>query len=184
MSRLKHQLPMESLKMIYNSLVLPHFYYAILVWGFDCERLNKLQKRAVRIIHSTKYNAHTEPLMRASNMLKIKDIFDTQCIKFIYRFNHRLLPTYFENVFQRNHEIHARATRRATDFYCFPVNRSRTKFCIRHYIPKLYNNLPSNIKEKFDTHSMESLSQHFKKWRINSYMLECQVANCYVCGRR
>ena len=50
------------LKILYNSLVLPHLQYCILSWGFESDRIFKLQKRAVRIITCSKYNAHTEPL--------------------------------------------------------------------------------------------------------------------------
>ena len=42
MSRLKFMLHEDTLKLIYNSLVLPHFYFSILAWGFESERLIKL----------------------------------------------------------------------------------------------------------------------------------------------
>ena len=62
MSGLKYQLDKTTLVLIYNSLVLPHFYFSILAWGFESERLLKLQKKAIRTIHRAKYNAHTKPL--------------------------------------------------------------------------------------------------------------------------
>ena len=68
MSRLKHVLKPSTLVTIYNSLIL-------LCWGFESERLVKLQKRAVRIIHRAKYNAHSEPLLQKSGLLVLKDIF-------------------------------------------------------------------------------------------------------------
>ena len=37
-------------------------------------RLDKLQKRAVRIITCSKYNSYTEPLCRKLNLLKINDL--------------------------------------------------------------------------------------------------------------
>ena len=52
------------------------------VLGFEWGRLTKLQKRALRIITNSKYNAHTEPLFKDLYLLKIKDIFDVQCMKF------------------------------------------------------------------------------------------------------
>ena len=54
MNRIKNQVPKCVLKMLYNSLVLPHMQYAILTWGFKLGRLNRLQKRAVRIISGSK----------------------------------------------------------------------------------------------------------------------------------
>ena len=64
MCRLKNFLPSHILRMLYNSLVLPHLQYSILTWGFKASRLEKLQKRALRIITRSKYNAHTEPLFK------------------------------------------------------------------------------------------------------------------------
>ena len=97
MSRLKHLLQSSTLLTIYNSLVLPHLYFSILCWGFESQRLVKLQKRAVRNIHRAKYNAHSEPLLKKSGLLALKDIFDFQCCKFYYKFKHSLLPDYFTN---------------------------------------------------------------------------------------
>ena len=75
MSRIKRFTSSGILRMIYNSLVLPHLYYVILAWGFNNNRILKLQKRAVRIISKAKYNAHTEPLFKNLMLLKIQDIF-------------------------------------------------------------------------------------------------------------
>ena len=62
MYKLKHFLPQPILKMLYTSLILPHFHYGILAWGMFSTRLFKLQKKAVRMINNSKYNAHTDPL--------------------------------------------------------------------------------------------------------------------------
>ena len=50
MCRLKNFLPLHVLRILYNSLILPHLQYGILTWGFCLGRLEKLQKRSVRII--------------------------------------------------------------------------------------------------------------------------------------
>ena len=44
--------------------------------------LIKLQKRAIRIITDSKYNSHTEPLLKSLNILKINDIFTIQFLTF------------------------------------------------------------------------------------------------------
>ena len=162
MSRLKHVLKPSTLVTIYNSLVLPHLYVSILCWGFESERLVKLQKRAVRIIHRAKYNAHSEPLLKKSGLLALKDIFDFQCCKFYYKFKHNLLPDYFTNFFTLNNQIHNYNTRSSADLHRFPVNKSRTDSCIRHYIPSLFNSLPPEVKNRFDTHSIAVFSHGYK----------------------
>ena len=151
MSRLKHLLQSSTLLAIYNSLVLPHLYFSILCWDFESERLVNLQKRTVRNIHRAKYNAHSKPLLKKSGLLALKDIFDFQCSKFYYKFKHSLLPDYFTNFFTLNSQIYNYDTRNSSE-HRFPVNKSHTNLCISHYIPYLFNSLPIEVKNRFDTH--------------------------------
>ena len=56
--RVKHYLSSRELKLLYNSLILPHINYCAAVWGSNyftrIFRIFKLQKRAVRIIDKKK----------------------------------------------------------------------------------------------------------------------------------
>ena len=54
----------------------------------------------------SKYNAHTEPFFEELKLLKVKDIFDVQCMKFRYKFTNDLLPNFFRSMFRYNHKIH------------------------------------------------------------------------------
>ena len=107
MCRLKNFLPLHVLRILYNSLILPHLQYGILTWGFCLGRLEKLQKRSVRIITRSKYNAHTDPLFKSLNLLKLKDIYTNwvcwsytssssiiyyQCILWIWSLNRSEIP--------------------------------------------------------------------------------------------
>ena len=69
--------------------------YAILVWGFKCNRLVELQKRLVRIITCSRYNAHTDPLFKSTEILKVANILDLNALKFYYKYIHGKLPSYF-----------------------------------------------------------------------------------------
>ena len=61
---LKRFLPIHILRSLYFSMVQSSIMYCILTWGFDYYRIEKLQKRFVRIISFSKYNAHSEPLFK------------------------------------------------------------------------------------------------------------------------
>ena len=63
LNRFKYVLPLCIKTMLYNTLILPHLTYGIMVWGYQRNRLNKIQKKAIRIITSKKYNSHTEPFL-------------------------------------------------------------------------------------------------------------------------
>ena len=51
--------------MLYCSLIYPYFYYCNIVWAStyktNLRRLVILQKRWIRIINKSHFNAHTDP---------------------------------------------------------------------------------------------------------------------------
>ena len=99
MNRLKRYLPFSAMKLMYDSLILSHLQFGITCWGFEWNRILKLQKRALRIMTNSKYNAHTEPLFKELEMLKVKNIFDVQYMKFWYKFVNKSLPEYLARCF-------------------------------------------------------------------------------------
>ena len=74
LNKIKLFLPSRILKTIYSSLILFQLNYGILVWGQNYKRIFKLQKRVMRIITCSKYNAHSEPLFKELKLLKLEDI--------------------------------------------------------------------------------------------------------------
>ena len=111
MNRLKRYLPISAMKLMYDSLILSHLQFGITNWGFEWDRISKLQKRALRIMTNSKYNAHTDPLFKQLHLLKVKDIFDVQCLKFWFKFVNKKLPNYFRDMFKYNYELHEFGTR-------------------------------------------------------------------------
>ena len=109
--RLKNIIPISVLRTLYNTLILPHFHYCILSWGFRMGRLKLLQKRTVRVMCRSRYNAHTDPLFKKLNLVKLSDLFTLNAYKIYYKLRHVSLPTYVANMFKdfsRNHEHETR----------------------------------------------------------------------------
>ncbi len=44
LNKLKHFLPLKTKLIIYNSLIVLHLNIGILAWGYQCDRIIKLQK--------------------------------------------------------------------------------------------------------------------------------------------
>ena len=150
-NKLKYVLPRNVLLQLYNSLFLPHVNYGILIWGHNYERIEKLQKRAVRFITQSKYLAHTDPIFIKLNLLKIQDIFKLNRLKFYYKYLTKSLPDYFQNlIFTRQSRYN---TRRSDDLTPSKVNHVFATKCISHNIPNVINRLPNEIRDKFLTHS-------------------------------
>ncbi len=74
LNKLKHFLPPNTLYSMYNALILPHINYGLLLWGHQAHRIFKLQNKAIRIISLSKYNAHTSPIFKRLQLLKLDDI--------------------------------------------------------------------------------------------------------------
>ncbi len=97
--------------MIYNSLIASHFNFCILAWGYQCDRLIKLQKKVIQILNLSKYNAHTEPIFKELKLLKVKDILKLQEFKFYFKYNNWKLPYYLQSLpFSPNSDIHDHET--------------------------------------------------------------------------
>ena len=86
LNTLKHVLPTNILKMIYNSLILCHLNYGILLWGGGLSIMQMInftnsKKKAIRIITSSNFLAHSEPIFKQLHLLKSYDIYKCQLLK-------------------------------------------------------------------------------------------------------
>ena len=184
LNRLKHILPTEIKLMIYNSLILSHINYGILIWGYHSDRLYKLQKKAMRIITVAPYNAHAEPIFKSLNILKISDIFTLFQLKFYHKLINNKLPNYFTNLqFEQNQNIHHYYTRSSMNIHLPKINHSFATRCIRYSLPVILNNSPTYIFNKLFTHSLKGFSVYVKNDFIKNYIFVCTNANCYVCNQ-
>ena len=75
LNRLKNMYPQPGLLSIYNVLFLSHMTYGLLLWGNQVEQVSKLQKKSVRLLTGSEYLAHSEPLFKELELLKIEDLY-------------------------------------------------------------------------------------------------------------
>ena len=95
--KLKNEFPTSILKSIYNTLILPHLNYCVLCWGSQTNRIHLLHKRAIRNINNANYRAHSEPIFKSLNILKIDDIYYLSILKFYSKLINNNLPHYFDS---------------------------------------------------------------------------------------
>ena len=95
---------------LYYSFLYPHLSYCVQIWGSACHShilsLIKLQKRAVRIIKSAPYRAHTEPLFQELNILPFHKIFQYSVIIFMFKCFNNMLPPLFAQLYLKNCDLH------------------------------------------------------------------------------
>ena len=162
---------------------VPHLYYGVLVWGYERTRIFKVQKKSLRAISSARYDAHTEPLFRNCNLLKIEDIHKVQQFKFFYKLTHKDLPEYFNAISLQTQvgDIHDHITRNRKKFYTQRIYHRFAEKSIRHSIFHTLNDAPELIRNKIDTHSFQGFSNYTKTFFLRKYSDQCQITNCYVC---
>ena len=97
-------LPKNILLSLYNTLILPHINYCILSWGKESDSILLLQKRAIRAIASAGYRAHSEPLFKIYNVLKVTDIYQQRLLIFYYKILNNVISANFNIHIQHSHE--------------------------------------------------------------------------------
>ena len=63
---------------------MSHANYGILLWGPCSNKIANLHKKAIRIRRNSRYHEHTEPLLKAYGLLKVKDIYYLKYSKAYY----------------------------------------------------------------------------------------------------
>jgi len=115
----KNFLNLQSLKHIYYTLFHSHLVYANSVWtstsSTNFEKVFKLQKAAIRIVNAAKYNAHTEPLFKTSNILPLQLLRVYFALDFMHLKHCGLLPNIFGRQFPLNREFRGNMDRELRD---------------------------------------------------------------------
>ena len=182
MNRIKKSIPQQILNLMYNSLILPHIYFCITAWGFKCNRIFTLQKKALRIITKSKFNSHTEPLFRELSILKVEHIFQMQCLNLYYNVINERTPDFFSKMFKLKSRMHSHETRQKNYIHIAGTRTTSAKQCIRQYIPTVLTSIPTLVSDKITTHSYAGFSRYAKQYFIQLYKYECVISNCYICS--
>ena len=133
---------------IINRFILSNFIYCPLVWHFSpCEsmrKIKKIQKRCLRIILND-YESDYETLLCNSKKptLEIRRL-KTLAVE-IFKTLNEIKPPYIKNIFTPKEN--AKVRRNGITVNCINTSRFSTQI-LRSLRPKIWNNLPSNIKSE------------------------------------
>jgi hypothetical protein len=185
LARLKHFLPINILKTIYDSLILPHLNYSITAWGNirnqEIRRLRTLQKKAIRHISKSKYNSHT-PIFKKHKILTLDDLFLANCCKIYAKIGNTIHHPYFTEELQTNRITHNYTTRQTENIHYTNITKLIEEQSLNYKISLAWNNLPPQIKAASHK-SCHLFSKHLKQHFISSYPDNCSIDNCYICNR-
>ena len=146
----------------------------------------------MRIITGNYYIAHSEPIFKSLELLKIYDIYKLKILKFYYNLTNYCLPVYFNNYLDViNNELpHSYQLRiNARPLIRLPKIRHQfAEFGLQYQLVNLLNNTHEHYPEilaKIDlkNHSMSAIGVYIANIYLNTYKFECDLRFCYECGR-
>jgi hypothetical protein len=169
--RLKHQLPTKILKMIYNSLILSRLHYGNILWGGRPASLIKLNKKALRAIANTGYNAHTNPIEKRLKLLSLPDIHQMKLLCLYKKHLEHKLPKYLSSMFE---------SISLCEYPTYP-NTVKYRNSIRFELPTYLQTAPNELLYKAKTVSYICFKFNVKKYIIERYTSLCTIVGCGSC---
>ncbi|XP_030840267.1 uncharacterized protein LOC115923526 [Strongylocentrotus purpuratus] len=149
--KLKSVSPLNILRMLYATLILPYLHYGVLAWGnsfkSQMDKLLLVQKRVIRIVCNTHYLAHTDVLFCNSGVLKAEDIYHLQLGALMYELNAGLLPVALAGIFKKNNQVHNYSTRQAQAYHLPLVRTQFALTTLGSTGPRFWNSLEPRIAQ-------------------------------------
>ena len=168
--RAKRVLNVDSLKQIYNTLILPYFNYCTLIWGKASycylQLVIRAHKKIVRIITFSHFLEHTAPLFSQLNIMSLDTLYTYQAAIFMFKYYSHSLPSTLHNWFDTNRATHSYNTRHINVLYPTFTRTTRVKSHIRTQGPLIWNQIPEGIKTNRNIHTF--------KHNLRTYLLNIQ----------
>ena len=175
--------PLKVRKLIYRSLFESHLHFGSLLYGAtqpkNLEQIEVVQRKALRLVARAKYNAHTDPLFKRHEMLKLSDLIKLNQTLFVRQYKNGKLPPSFHNFFQ---DIPFDEQKSRDDDYNLKLNQLADRSLL--YFPgnqmiRAWNSNNLLIKSEADC---TTLKENFKQNKLDLYEDDCLKPNCYVCN--
>ena len=166
MRKLRSVLPLNALFMLYNAFVLPYLNYCSLVWSgaslSNLNRLQVLQKKAIRLCSNAHYLAHTAPIFKGLNTLTLSDNVALKVGIFMFKYFKGILPEIFDHCLYLNNTIHNFDTRNKHAIVLPYCRLSiKQKHSILYKGAKFWNALDQIFKNVNTPNSFKTKYKHF-----------------------
>ena len=148
-SKLRYNAPLDICKRVYYALFFSHLITGCNLWCLtsrsqNIARIERLQKKCVRIMTFAPFNAHTNPIFQKLELLKVQDVIKSQQLKLAFDFQQKRLPDDLMDLFHLTADLQTtnvalNSTHR--NFLHLPPFKTMTygKKSIRYQCPKIWN---------------------------------------------
>ena len=166
-NKAKHVLNRKHLTILYYSLVYSYLTYGIIVWGSAHDtymsKLKITQKKIVRAITGAPYNAHSEPLFKLLNILKLTDLYKLHISKYMFSFINNLLPCPILEIFTLAQDTHEHGTRHSKTLK-LKIKKTRTVVATKSIVnmgPVIWNSISYTLYYNSDLTHLISAKTFF-----------------------
>ena len=185
--RLKDINPHSVVLTLYNTLILPHFYYCILLWGSSIKEnhpLHLIQKKALRIIDNSQYIAHTEPICKVHRLLKLPDMFSIALWKFYHKLMNNKLPDCFSTMKPKLPEIIEHYKIRNPVFHLPAIKHKFAENLLQYCLIKHINEEHSfsMMSDNVQRTSFYSFKVFIKHRVFDTYKSTYEIVECKACA--
>lgn len=150
--KLRHYVPLSTLKLVYYSMFHSHLQYSLLNWGRAAKtllhKLEVLQNNILRAcFFSSRYN-RTNVLYFKFGALKLHDMFEMEIAKFMFKFNNQMLPSSFNNYFIKLDQVHEYKTRQKSrnEFYQPYIGSEVGRKTLHHICLRSWKSIPQDMR--------------------------------------
>ena len=169
LKRIQQFIPMESLLLLYHTLIEPYFRYCSIVWG-QCneslkDRLQRLQNKAARTIARVRYEEADHNISLTNfGWLSVRNLIQLDMAIFVYKELHGLQPEQNETPFRNLNELHTHNTRSVSvtsnNLFIPRGNTQSFHKTVSYSGSRLWNEIPNEIRL---TQTLESFKEKYKK---------------------
>ena len=185
-SKLRYNAPLEVCLELYYAIFYSHMIYGCNLWGLtprdeNIDKIEKLQKKCVRIMTFSEYKAHTTPLFSSLKIVKVRDVIQMQHLKLVFEYKQNTLPDDLMSLFEVDTNIHSYSTSSASkDLLHIPEIHTLTygNKSIRYHCPYTWNHtfkkvVPINNKNGVirvdEIRSLPQFKSLMKKHYLHTY---------------
>jgi hypothetical protein len=140
LGRLREEVSLSVLKMVYYAHVYSHIKNNVIFWGHcsDAARIFILQKRSIRVICKVPPTNSCVNLFKDLGILTMHGIYVMDCIMFVKK---------NLNLFARNSDTHSFNTRHCNDLSVFQHSKAMFEKSPQYRMVHIYNKLPLKIRD-------------------------------------
>jgi len=164
--KMKNIVPHDTLKHLYNALVLPHFDYADLIYGMgyktDLDRLQKVQTRAARLLTGSGPRTPREGMFASLHWLSLTNRRSYNKAVLVYKCLNGLAPDYLCDMFR--YETYVYQTR-SSNLGLLHEPKAKSVFFENSFQVSgacLWNDIPKDIRDSSTLTSFKhALYKHY-----------------------